>query len=82
MNTRINHETKTIRPLDAAGNAFFGLDFGTNGTAAIGRRVVAEHSSNGVGYTWVKSSGAHALGLTLVPTERSHQAFSSPWEGR
>lgn len=57
----------TLRPATPEGDAFFGLEMGTNGTAASARR-----EAFGAG-PWERFDGSPATGLTLVPTNRSQR---------
>lgn len=67
--TVYDHLTHTIRPLDAAGDRYFGLEVGTNGTAAETRRLAVAPA--GVRVTWLRHDGRPAVGLTLRPAERT-----------
>lgn len=70
-------ENETIRPATPEGDAFYGLEMGTNGTGAITRRLLVGPP----GARWLRHNGRHAIGPTLIPTTRSNFA-SNPWDGR
>ncbi len=73
--------TRTVRPLDAQGDDYFGLGIGTNGTAATNRRQLAVISASvPADYRWVRANGSAATGLNCVPTARSESA-PNPWTG-
>jgi hypothetical protein len=61
--TIYDHLTHTIRPIDADGDRYFGLEPGTNGTAAESRRGTV--APRGVNVTWQRHDGRPAVGLTL-----------------
>lgn len=74
----VDHLLKTVRAADAAGDLFYGLKAGTNGTGPTMRREgIGERS-----YTWICSDGAPALGLTLIPASTSDEINTNPWGGR
>ena len=73
----IDHETQTIKPLDAEGDSYFGLVVGSNGSATICRRELYTPA----GYTWVRFNGRPAVGITLIPSADS-DSTPSPWEGK
>lgn len=65
-----------VRPAEPEGDAFYGLETGTNGTGAAMRRKVAAPP----GCVWQRHDGKPAMGLLLTPTNRS--AFvPNPWDG-
>ena len=74
---RIDHATRTVRPEDREGDVFFGLRWGTNGTATETRRALVAPP----GYLWRCSDGQAAVGTTLVPTNRSDEYIFDPWGG-
>lgn len=74
----IDSVSRTIRPATPDGDTYFGLAVGTNGTAAMTRRALAEPANSGP-YTWVRYSGRPAVGATLIPTGRD--TWSNPWDG-
>jgi len=53
--------TDALRPVDPAGDAFYGLEPGTNGTAAECRRQAFPAR------TWVRHDGREARGLWYAP---------------
>jgi uncharacterized protein YcbX len=67
----LDRQNRTVRPADLEGDRFFGLEPGTNGTAAEARRHVAP-----AGFTWRRHDGSHALGVLLVP---GPNRWSNPW---
>lgn len=81
----------TLRPETPDGDDYFGLSWGTNGTAAASRRRLAEPtlsaardwglslSVDRLTIRWVRFSGAPATGLNTIPTNRSDVTFSNPW---
>ncbi len=71
----VDQQTKTIRPALEAGDAYFGLGPGTNGTAAIMRRALVEPP----GFTWVRASGGVATGILYVPGNGIRDNFMNPW---
>jgi hypothetical protein len=76
--TIYDHLTHTIRPLDAEGDRHFGLEPGTNGTAAECRREAV--APRGIGVTWLRHNGRPAVGLTLRPSTRTaDDGFVNPW---
>ncbi len=60
-------QSKTLRPVSSEGDAFFGLQSGTNGTAATCRRALVQVD----GYQWIQSTGRNAIGMTFVPGDSS-----------
>lgn len=60
-------DARTIRPLSAEGDEFFGLSPGSNGTAATTRRACVE----GPGFSWVRFNGRPAVGTCYVVPEAS-----------
>lgn len=56
----VDPETRTLRPVDDQGDAFFGLEPGTNGTAAECRRELVSPYR---GANWSTSSGRVATSL-------------------
>lgn len=87
---RFHMDELTIRPTSPEGDEFFGLAGGTNGTAAITRREVAERAAikNAFGFydpkcprlTWLRFNGKPATGLQLVPGDAS-EIDADPWGG-
>lgn len=82
----LDSTAKTLRPVDAEGDDYFGLSIGTNGTAAVARRAIAEIAACGVSradrqfvFVWVRSNGRPATGMTLVPNAHSDLSYVSPW---
>lgn len=71
----IDIATGTIRPIDAEGDEFYGLAWGTNGTAATMRRTCAEGPHR---LTWVRHDGQRARSLNLKPTNEE-KPFVNPW---
>lgn len=67
-------DSNIIRPVDPAGDRFFGLESGTNGSAATVRRALVERP----GLEWRRHNGAHATGLQLRP---GSNAWADPWSG-
>jgi hypothetical protein len=67
----------TVRPAVPEGDAFFGLEAGTNGTAAAGRRAAIGLN----GRIWERHDGRPATGLQLVPSNRSESYDANPWSG-
>lgn len=63
----------TIRPTTREGDAFFGLELGTNGTGPAGRRAL--HPP----LRWERHDGRPATGLTLTPS--GSDAWLNPWDG-
>ena len=55
----VDHEHRTISPKHDAADEFFGVAWGTNGTAAECRRSIVTPS----GYRWVRSDGRLPLHL-------------------
>jgi len=72
---RLDLGAETLWPLTPEGDAFFGLELGTNGTAATCRRLLLapEH------YKWTRHDGRPATGLTLIPS--GHDNSVNPWDG-
>lgn len=68
--------TRTVRPCEPAGDAFFGLEPGTNGSAATARRALVQPE----GYRWLRHDGRPATGLQLVPSSDDNGA--NPWDAR
>jgi hypothetical protein len=64
----------TIRPVSPEGDAWFGLESGTNGTAATMRRMNAP-----AGLEWRRHDGKPATGLLLNPRGSE---WINPWDGR
>lgn len=64
------------RPLHPEGDAFFGLEMGTNGTAAEARRACVRDAQS-----WKRSNHRPAVGVTLVPPSItcSTEAPKGPW---
>lgn len=58
----VDHTTRTIRPAHDIAEEFFGVAWGTNGTAAECRRTLVNPS----GYRWCRQSGDLASSLNLV----------------
>lgn len=75
----VDHTTHTMRPAHDAGDAYFGLETGTNGTAAISRRAWAEYVHSAQGYRWVRHNGKPATGVLLIPSGK--EATVSTWGG-
>lgn len=69
-------EGSTIRPVTPEGDAYFGLEAGTNGTAAECRRALVQRP----GERWVRFDGRPATGLRLAPPSRVVEGVS-PWSG-
>lgn len=81
IKVKIDTVTKTIQPLNAEGDAFYGLAVGTNGTATICRRACVEPQGV-VRFVWVRFNGHPAIGVTLVPSGRdTNKNYRSQWEG-
>jgi hypothetical protein len=84
----VDGQRLTIQPDGRDGDAFFGLESGTNGTAAAARRQVVEAQvSSTQNYVWgqpvwLRSNGKPAAGLQLVPSDRSDSYEANPWSGR
>lgn len=74
--TIIDEARRTVRPAQAHGNEFYGLTFGSNGTAAECRRRCAAPE----GFTWLRHDGRPAVGLTAIPS--GFDDVPSPWSGR
>jgi hypothetical protein len=78
----------TVQPERADGDAFYGLEIGTNGTAAAARRAAVEaeiQSTQNYAWgppVWLRANGKPAAGLQLVPTDRSDTYEANPWSGR
>lgn len=70
----IDSQLRTIRPLDAAGDEWFGLIVGSNCTAAQSRRDLVTPA----GFSWVRHDGRVAVGPTLIP---GGSAWVNPWSG-
>ena len=66
---------RQIRPASPEGDSHFGLESGTNGSAAQNRRVLVTPP----GSYWVRHNGKPATGLLLKP---GSGAWSNPWGGR
>lgn len=80
---RVDAASRTIRPETAAGDEFFGLAPGTNGSSSISRRAVLEaavQTASGP-FTWVRSNGSHASGINLIPSNRGDKVNTNPWSG-
>lgn len=78
----VDSSTATIRPQTPRGDDFYGLAYGTNGTAAIFRRALVElNISGGVPLRWVRANGKPAAGVNYVPTENSNLIHTDPWSG-
>lgn len=75
MQIQVNHEQRTIQPVDTEGDDHYGLRVGSNGTAAQMRRKLVGHE----GYTWLRSNGKPAVGTTLIPSGSA--AWVNPWDG-
>ncbi len=69
-------EPAAVRPALPEGDTYFGLQPGTNGTAAMSRREAAAPA----GFRWVRSNGLPATGLQRIPTNRS-EFIAGPWSG-
>jgi len=61
-------------PIDEEADRFFGVERGTNGTAAAMRRELAAP-----GARWQTSDGRPALSLTLVA---AGNVWRNPWSGQ
>lgn len=70
----VDHVAQSIRPTTAAGDVWFGLASGTNGTAATVRRALADVPP---GYRWELHDGRRAAGLDLVPSGGAW--WRNPW---
>lgn len=81
LNVTVDLETGTLRPQTAEGDRFYGLEPGTNGTAATTRRALVEHEIAGFALAWLRHDGRQPIGITLVPTDAGDDAFQSPWVG-
>jgi hypothetical protein len=74
---------RTIQPERPEGDAFFGLELGTNGTAAAARRLAVERAHHVAGgFVWLRANGKPATGLQFVPSDRSDNYEANPWSGR
>lgn len=71
----ICHVTHTIRPADRDGDRYFGLEPGSNGTAATCRRALVQP----LGFRWLRSSGRAATGPLYVPGQTSEAPFFQTW---
>ena len=71
----IDAATGTIRPVNYEGDEFYGLAWGTNGTAATMRRTCAEGPHT---LTWLRHDGSRAVGLRLEPASEE-KPFVNPW---
>lgn len=71
----LDAKTNTVRPATDAGDAYYGLGPGTNGTAAICRRALVEPP----GYRWLRFAGAPPTGIQYVPSENTHVLTGAPW---
>jgi hypothetical protein len=74
----VDHTSKHVLSLEPAGDVFFGLLPGTNGTAAITRRKCGAPDD----YTWHSSDCRRARGVFSVPSGRSDELQTNPWSGR
>lgn len=73
---RLVPESSLILPESEEGDRFFGLEPGTNGTAAESRRALVAPS----GFHWLRSNGLDPKGLALrPPTRDSDTTWSNPW---
>lgn len=64
-----------LRPLDDAGDVFFGLAWGTNGTAAECRRALVEIP----GYSWRRSNGKPPVSILYkVPAPAAEHDTTTP----
>ncbi len=87
LHVHFDPATSTLKPTVLGADAFFGLEVGTNGTAATMRRAVIEahyrglHNFSGP-IEWVRSNGKPATGITLIPSNKSESRFSNPWSGK
>lgn len=75
-NVQISAFANACIPCDEAGDAFFGLEPGTNGSAATARRALVQPE----GYRWLRHDGRPATGLQLVPT--ANDSGANPWDAR
>lgn len=75
MDPQIDHQTRTVRPLDAEGDEHFGLAIGTNGTGPAMRRKSAPE-----GFTWLRHDGRPATGIYLQGSGFS-LTWRNPWDG-
>lgn len=71
-----------LQPATPEGDDFYGLNMGTNGTAAAARRAVAQAKINASCEVveWARSNGAPAFGLQLVPGD-SEAVNADAWSG-
>jgi hypothetical protein len=75
-----DESTRTIRPIEPAGDEFYGLAMGTNGTGATCRRQLIEGKHPG--YHWQRHDATRAAGINYVPpTRRSDADWVNPWDG-
>jgi hypothetical protein len=74
----IDHEARQVLSLESAGDVFYGLTPGTNGTAATCRRLCAAPA----GYEWIASDCRKARGVFIVPSSRTGGYVTNPWSGR
>lgn len=75
--------TGTIRPETRDGDAYYGLARGTNGSAAITRRALAESTAGVMPINgWRTSAGRDTGSVWLVPTGDSERINADPWSGK
>jgi hypothetical protein len=74
----VDHNAHQVLSLEPEGDVFYGLIPGTNGTAAITRRLCAAPD----GYEWIASDCRKARGVFVVPSNRSDGYQTNPWSGR
>jgi len=78
MNVMIDTTTRTVRPVDLEGDRLFGLELGTNGTAAECRRELVTPR----GHTWLRHNGSQPRGLWLTPPKvEGNAVWRNPWLG-
>ncbi len=75
-NVVISHFGRFLMPAEPAGDAFFGLELGTNGSGPAARRALITPD----GYRWLRYDSRPARGLELVPT--ADDSAANPWDVR
>lgn len=74
----IDERTRTIRPMHAGADDYFGLSQGTNGTATESRRAIAVATNGAPHYSWKRANGSPPAYLNYTPAS-GNEVFENPW---